>query len=132
MNEYLQIRGIKLCTADGLPPLPMHISWVRDGLLVVGMDNEMHVYTQWRNPDSVQMATNDDDTRTLLDQSLYTVSSSTSLNVVLNKNLLPSKSTSSFKLNGSSSNIAVLGKWMGFLNSCLAFTIEMFTLTCCI
>ncbi len=42
------MRSIDLTTADGLPPLPMHLSWVRDGILVVGMDNEVHVYSQWR------------------------------------------------------------------------------------
>ena len=44
----MRLRVIELETADGLPPLPMHTSWVRGGILVVGMDNEFHVYTQWR------------------------------------------------------------------------------------
>lgn len=44
----MQLRRIDLKTADGLPPLPMQISWVRDGILVVGMDSEMHVYSQWK------------------------------------------------------------------------------------
>ena len=48
--RWMKIRSIDLSTSDGLPPLPMHISWVRDGILVVGMDNEMHVYSQWRGP----------------------------------------------------------------------------------
>ncbi|KAL1420955.1 hypothetical protein MTO96_004323 [Rhipicephalus appendiculatus] len=26
----------------------MQVSWVRDGILVVGMDSEMHIYSQWR------------------------------------------------------------------------------------
>jgi len=46
--QWMKLRTIELTTADGLPPLPMHISWVRGGILVVGMDNEMHVYSQWR------------------------------------------------------------------------------------
>ncbi|XP_052281684.1 dmX-like protein 2 isoform X4 [Dreissena polymorpha] len=46
--QWMKLRTIDLTTADGLPPLPMHISWVRGGILVVGMDNEMHVYSQWR------------------------------------------------------------------------------------
>lgn len=46
--QWMKLRSIDLTTADGLPPLPMHISWVRGGILVVGMDNEMHVYSQWR------------------------------------------------------------------------------------
>lgn len=51
----MQLRRIQLKTADGLPPLPMQISWVRDGILVVGMDSEMHVYSQWK-PENPQVA----------------------------------------------------------------------------
>nr|XP_022328939.1 dmX-like protein 2 isoform X8 [Crassostrea virginica] len=47
--RWMLLRSVELSTADGLPPLPMHISWVRAGILVVGMDNEMHVYSQWRS-----------------------------------------------------------------------------------
>ncbi|KAJ8305006.1 hypothetical protein KUTeg_018589 [Tegillarca granosa] len=47
VNLYVAIYECE-STADGLPPLPMHMSWVRAGILVVGMDNEMHVYSQWR------------------------------------------------------------------------------------
>ncbi|XP_076465247.1 dmX-like protein 2 isoform X2 [Babylonia areolata] len=50
--RWMKLRAIDLETADGLPPLPMHISWVRGGILVVGMDNEFHVYTQWRGGSS--------------------------------------------------------------------------------
>lgn len=46
--RWMTLRKIELETADGLPALPMQISWVRDGILVVGMDSEMHVYTQWK------------------------------------------------------------------------------------
>lgn len=46
--RWMKLRQIDLQTADGLPPLPMQISWVRDGILVVGMDSEMHVYSQWK------------------------------------------------------------------------------------
>ncbi|KAL1506470.1 hypothetical protein ABEB36_005832 [Hypothenemus hampei] len=46
--KWMTLRKIELHTADGLPALPMQISWVRDGILVVGMDSEMHVYTQWK------------------------------------------------------------------------------------
>nr|XP_024216080.1 dmX-like protein 2 isoform X4 [Halyomorpha halys] len=49
--RWMKLRKIDLRTADGLPPLPMQISWVRDGILVVGMDSEMHVYSQWK-PDA--------------------------------------------------------------------------------
>ena len=47
--KWMAIRTTELKTADGLPPLPMQMSWVRDGILVVGMDNEMHIYTQWKS-----------------------------------------------------------------------------------
>ena len=43
------MRSLELRTADGLPPLPMHLSWVRDGIFVVGMDNEMQIYSQWKD-----------------------------------------------------------------------------------
>nr|NVI76966.1 Rabconnectin-3A [Cucujiformia] len=46
--KWMTLRKIELETSDGLPALPMQISWVRDGILVVGMDSEMHVYTQWK------------------------------------------------------------------------------------
>ncbi|XP_013140314.1 PREDICTED: dmX-like protein 2 [Papilio polytes] len=52
--RWMQLRRIDLKTADGLPPLPMQISWVRDGILVVGMDSEMHVYSQWK-PENQQL-----------------------------------------------------------------------------
>ncbi|XP_039758479.1 dmX-like protein 2 isoform X1 [Pararge aegeria] len=52
--RWMQLRRIQLKTADGLPPLPMQISWVRDGILVVGMDSEMHVYSQWK-PETPQI-----------------------------------------------------------------------------
>ncbi|XP_055631831.1 dmX-like protein 2 isoform X2 [Toxorhynchites rutilus septentrionalis] len=47
--RWMKLRQIELRTADNLPPLPMQISWVRDGIFVAGMDSEMHVYTQWKS-----------------------------------------------------------------------------------
>ncbi|XP_055535273.1 dmX-like protein 2 isoform X2 [Wyeomyia smithii] len=46
--RWMKLRQIELRTADSLPPLPMQISWVRDGIFVAGMDSEMHVYSQWK------------------------------------------------------------------------------------
>lgn len=46
--RWMKLRQLELKTADGLPPLPMQISWVRDGIFVAGMDSEMHVYSQWK------------------------------------------------------------------------------------
>ena len=90
----------------------MHLSWVRDGILVVGMDNEVHVYSQWRGAgEGIDItATDAPDTRTLTDQSLHTVSSSTSLNLGVPKGLKVSMSTSSIKLTGSFSSISMLNE----------------------
>jgi len=51
-RRWVEIRTIKLTTADGRPPMPLNISWVRSGILVVGLDSEMHVYSQWHCPTS--------------------------------------------------------------------------------
>lgn len=86
--RWMLLRSVELSTADGLPPLPMHISWVRAGILVVGMDNEMHVYSQWRSahyhPDHGSM----DDSRCVQD------SESSCFNL---ENLASVKSTTTFK-----------------------------------
>ena len=74
--KWMNLRQIELHTADGLPALPMQISWVRDGILVVGMDSEMHVYTQWkpqnpakqRNVTEVDKPTFEVDFRTLTEE----------------------------------------------------------------
>lgn len=41
--QWMRLKDIELTSGDGLPPLPMHINWVRAGILVVGMDNETQV-----------------------------------------------------------------------------------------
>ncbi|CAG0879086.1 unnamed protein product [Darwinula stevensoni] len=46
--RWMKLREVTLKSCDGLPPLPMHLSWVREGILVVAMDSEMHVYSQWK------------------------------------------------------------------------------------
>ncbi len=43
----VNVHTIELQSADGLPPLPTMLSWVSDGILVVGMESEMRVYNQW-------------------------------------------------------------------------------------
>ncbi|EGT56880.1 hypothetical protein CAEBREN_01145 [Caenorhabditis brenneri] len=40
-------RVLNLKTVDGLPPIPTALSWVQDGILIVGMQSEMRVYNQW-------------------------------------------------------------------------------------
>ena len=45
--RWLRLRSLELRTSDELPPLPIHLSWVRGGIFVIGMDNEMQIYSQW-------------------------------------------------------------------------------------
>ncbi|KAF5905311.1 dmX-like protein 1 isoform X1, partial [Clarias magur] len=53
-REYCSSRLVLLRVVDlvssveGSLPIPVSLSWVRDGILVVGMDCEMHVYSQWQ------------------------------------------------------------------------------------
>lgn len=69
--RWMKLRQIDLHTADGLPPLPMQISWVRDGILVVAMDSEMHVYSQWKPRFNQQHSVEDlFDSRNLRDEDL--------------------------------------------------------------
>ena len=101
--RWMKLRSIELGTADMLPPLPMHISWVRDGILVVGMDNEMHVYSQWRGPgegldnlsESDVGRCVEDDSRLLTDQNLLSSGAS----------LTAAKRNASFNLSHSVSSI---------------------------
>ena len=104
-----------MATADSLAPLPMHMSWVRDGLLVVGMDNEMHVYSQWRGPDAVLDSAEEDSRtlseKTLNEQSLKMAPSSSTLNLAAGSGglmLSPSPSMASLKLTGSASSFSLM------------------------
>uniref|UniRef100_A0AC34PUG3 RAVE complex protein Rav1 C-terminal domain-containing protein n=1 Tax=Panagrolaimus sp. JU765 TaxID=591449 RepID=A0AC34PUG3_9BILA len=47
--RWMCIRALELQSADGLPPLPTAMSWVRDGMLIIGLHSEMRIYNQW-NP----------------------------------------------------------------------------------
>lgn len=69
--RWMSLRTIELQTADGLPPLPMQMSWVRDGILVVGMDSEIHVYTQWKCAQGVK-DTSLLESRVLTEKGLFT------------------------------------------------------------
>ncbi|KAB7507520.1 DmX-like protein 1, partial [Armadillidium nasatum] len=51
LPRWMRLDKFSLATADGLSPLPMRISWVRDGILIIGMDNEMQICTQWHEND---------------------------------------------------------------------------------
>ncbi|KAI7790177.1 dmX-like protein 2 isoform X2 [Triplophysa rosa] len=48
-SRWVLLRSVHLVSSvDGTPSLPVSLSWVRDGILVVSMDCEMQVYAQWR------------------------------------------------------------------------------------
>ncbi|MGH0132212.1 UNVERIFIED_CONTAM: hypothetical protein FKN15_021633 [Acipenser sinensis] len=48
-SKWILLRSVDLVSSvDGTPSLPVSLSWVRDGILVIGMDCEMHVYAQWK------------------------------------------------------------------------------------
>lgn len=47
--RWMLLRLVELSIVDGFFFLFMYIFWVRVGILVVGMDNEMYVYFQWRS-----------------------------------------------------------------------------------
>ncbi|XP_023723664.1 dmX-like protein 2 isoform X1 [Cryptotermes secundus] len=97
--RWMKLRKIDLVTADGLPPLPMQISWVRDGILVVGMDSEMHVYSQWKPNFSVECERNGrlhhqesdelQDTRNLRDEDLRNLAQETSQRRLTNVSSMP-------------------------------------------
>ncbi|KAM4809558.1 dmX-like protein 1 [Rhinophrynus dorsalis] len=58
--RFVLLRCVDLVSSvEGSLPLPVSLSWVRDGILVVGMDCEMHVYSQWQ-PFSKQDTTSTD------------------------------------------------------------------------
>lgn len=51
LSRLVLLRQVKLVSSvEGSLPIPISLSWVRDGILVVGMDCEMHVYSQWQPP----------------------------------------------------------------------------------
>uniref|UniRef100_A0A5S6QMQ8 WD_REPEATS_REGION domain-containing protein n=1 Tax=Trichuris muris TaxID=70415 RepID=A0A5S6QMQ8_TRIMR len=47
MVRWICLRCVELESADGLPPVPRMLSWVRHGIMVVGLDTEMRIYSQW-------------------------------------------------------------------------------------
>ncbi|XP_055025061.2 dmX-like protein 1 isoform X2 [Misgurnus anguillicaudatus] len=50
-SRLVPLRVVDLVSSvEGSLPYPVSLSWVRDGILVVGMDCEMHVYSQWQPP----------------------------------------------------------------------------------
>ncbi|XP_007497905.2 dmX-like protein 1 isoform X4 [Monodelphis domestica] len=56
-SRFVLLRCVDLVSSvEGSPPFPVSLSWVRDGILVVGMDCEMHVYSQWQPPSKPEPA----------------------------------------------------------------------------
>ncbi|XP_043103136.1 dmX-like protein 1 isoform X3 [Puntigrus tetrazona] len=59
-SRLVLLRAVDLVSSvEGSPPVPVSLSWVRDGILVVGMDCEMHVYSQWQPPAPVKPSLHD-------------------------------------------------------------------------
>uniref|UniRef100_A0A665T6Q4 Dmx like 1 n=1 Tax=Echeneis naucrates TaxID=173247 RepID=A0A665T6Q4_ECHNA len=51
LSRLVLLQSVDLVSSvEGSLPIPVSLSWVRDGILVVGMDCEMHVYSQWQPP----------------------------------------------------------------------------------
>ncbi len=75
--KWMIFRKISLQTADGLPPLPMSVSWARDGVLMCAMDNEVAVYSQWKPDNQVEDDINDGDSRRLKEKDLLSLAQDT-------------------------------------------------------
>ncbi|XP_041105290.1 dmX-like protein 1 isoform X1 [Polyodon spathula] len=61
-SRFVLLRSVDLVASfEGSLPLPVSLSWVRDGILVVGMDCEMHVYSQWQPPAKSELTTAETD-----------------------------------------------------------------------
>ena len=48
--KWIKVRSFELDSADDQQALPTQMKWVREGLLVIGLDTEMQVYSQWTPP----------------------------------------------------------------------------------
>ncbi|XP_027508262.1 dmX-like protein 1 isoform X6 [Corapipo altera] len=60
LSGFVLLRCVDLVSSvEGSPPFPVSLSWVRDGILVVGMDCEMHVYSQWQSPAKQELVSTD-------------------------------------------------------------------------
>lgn len=94
---WVLLRTVELQTADGYPPLPKHLTWVRNGILVVGLENEMHVYSQWKFSE-------DDDSENTVSEAGH----SSITNVPASRCRAVSKTMSGIKLNASIANLTLL------------------------
>jgi DmX-like protein len=106
-RRWVQIRVVDLMTADGRPPTPLNISWVRNGILVVGLDSEMHVYSQWRCPGSYDETP---ETVNVVNSNVPTASLSVSASFLLPPASGLPKSMSSMKLDASIASLSLLAE----------------------
>uniref|UniRef100_A0A8D2MGG2 Dmx like 1 n=1 Tax=Zonotrichia albicollis TaxID=44394 RepID=A0A8D2MGG2_ZONAL len=71
LSGFILLRCVDLVSSvEGSPPFPVSLSWVRDGILVVGMDCEMHVYSQWQSPSKQELVSTDSCSGSILAQKL--------------------------------------------------------------
>eukprot|EP00090_Calanus_glacialis_P031935 TRINITY_DN5300_c0_g1_i1.p1 TRINITY_DN5300_c0_g1~~TRINITY_DN5300_c0_g1_i1.p1 ORF type:complete len:2845 (+),score=1055.83 TRINITY_DN5300_c0_g1_i1:272-8536(+) len=81
--RWMTFRRIELKTADGLPPLPMAVSWARDGVLLCAMENEVSVYSQWKSEEELEDRVNEvaeeADHRRLKDEDLFNMAQESQL-----------------------------------------------------
>ncbi|XP_022097370.1 dmX-like protein 2 isoform X2 [Acanthaster planci] len=61
--KWLPLWTIALTSVDGISPHSKMLSWVRPGILVVGLQNEMHVYSQWKGTEQQASSTKKKSTR---------------------------------------------------------------------
>lgn len=128
--RWMKLRQIELETADGLPPLPMQMSWVRDGILVVGMDSEMHVYSQWKSTSHTQHHDIDDlyDNRNLRDEDLRSLVNETVQRRLANVASMPTLSRIS-SLNLQMFNQPEVKKKKGIVGSASQGSVPQITAT---
>lgn len=106
-RRWVEIRVVDLLTADNRPPTPLNMSWVRNGILVVGLDSEMHVYSQWRCPGALDN-TPESPTPAQAVAPASSISMSASFLMAPNSGL--PKSMSSMKLDASIASLSLLAE----------------------
>ena len=81
--RWMTFRRIELKTVDGLSPLPMAVSWARDGVLLCAMENEVAVYSQWKSEEETEERsggiTEEADHRRLKDEDLFSLAQESQL-----------------------------------------------------
>lgn len=107
--RWMNTRTIELDSADGLPALPLMLSWIREGILVVGMETEMRVYNQW----NIQASGHQEDGENTVDSSKQTSMLSKSIALAgLKSSISPSQSVLDLKKIKDFSNKRQIAKKM--------------------